>query len=315
MSAVVRRYDDELRPANIKSLFSPFDIFKMSKGKYNRIEYRGQCFNIGKYNYEEMEWDTKPIPFCYAASLNTWENSKGADRGYIRYILFDEFITRRNYLVNEYISFQNCVSTFIRDRGKCNIFLVGNSVSFYCPYFNEFNVNVKDMKPGDLNCYQYENGTKIAVQYCASVGETKASAKFFNFNDKAKMITTGQWEIPEYPHYPHSVDFVRDVLFRFYVKFDNEKLCCCLINKKEGYFVFIHEQTKDIPDDAIIFSQDFSSDIRHQRGFKQLPAIPLYEKIRHYMLSAPKFFSNNKVGEIFNNYYRWQAQESTSFSS
>lgn len=306
--AYIRRYADEILPANIKALFQPFDIEKLSKGKYNKIQYRGRLFEIGKYDDEKDKWISKE-PFCFCASLNTWENAKGPDRGTVDIILFDEFLTRRFYLTNEFLSFQNVLSSFIRDRENAKIFLVGNTVSFYSPYFEEFGLeNIKEMKPGSLSCFTFQNGTKIAVEYCESVGETKGSAKFFNFNPtKANMITTGKWEIPDYPHYAGSIDFVREVRLRFYIKFDNDIICGCIVQKKERVFIYFHEQTKDINDieHELIYSTDISDNPYHCVTFAQ-GETDAHKIINRLIKTNRVFFSTNKIGEIFTNYKKWQ---------
>lgn len=312
----MRRYDDEIDPAKLKTLFSPFDeiLEKMSKKKFNRIIYRSKAFHIGKYDWENEEWVTKPETFCYCSSINTYENNKGADRGHIKVILFDEVITRRPYLTNEFICFQNALSTYMRDRGDCQVFLVGNSVSFYCPYFREFNIeNVKDMNPGDLNCYTFENGVKIAVNYTESVGTQKASAKFFNFSEKAKMITTGKWEIPNYPHFPKSINFRKDVKMRFYIIFNEEQLCCCITHSPEGYFLYVHQQTKDIDPEEFIYSTEFDNNVRHCRSFRQ-GTLPIHKTILQFINSGKIFFADNTAGEIFTQYYQWQMKASGDFS-
>lgn len=308
----IRRYADEILPSNIKGLFNPFDIEKLSKGKYNKIMYRGKTFEIGTYDYDKDKWIHKE-PLCFTAALNTWENAKGPDRGVVGIILFDEFLTRRYYLANEFLSFQNVLSSFIRDRENVKIFMVGNTVSFYSPYFEEFELeNIKEMKPGDLSCYSFQNGTKIAVDYCESVGETKSSAKFFNFNSKkANMITTGKWEIPDYPHYGKSIDFVRDVVFKFYIMFDNDIICGNIVQKRNEVFLYFHAQTKELneDDDLFIYSIDKSADPRRCTTFRQGQLEP--QRLINTLLAQSRiFFSTNKVGEIFNNYYKWQQKYS-----
>lgn len=310
--AYIRRYADEILPSNIKALFNPFDIEKMSKGKYNKIMYRGKMFEIGTYDFDKEKWIHKE-PLCFCAALNTWENAKGPDRGVIGVILFDEFLTRRYYLTNEFLSFQNVLSSFIRDRDEVKIYLVGNTVSFYSPYFEEFGLeNIKEMQPGDIACFTFQNGTKIAVDYCESVAETKKSAKLFNFNStKANMITTGKWEIPDYPHYGKSIDFIRDVKFRFYIDFDNERICGCIVAKNSEIFIYFHKQTKELEDEdtALIYSTHLSSDPLKCVTFKQ--GITNAHKLISQLISQNRiFFSTNKVGEIFNNYYKWQQRYS-----
>ncbi|MBQ6629769.1 MAG: phage DNA encapsidation protein [Methanobrevibacter sp.] len=310
----IRRYADEILPSNIKGLFNPFEIEKLSKGKYNHIGYRGKQFDIGTYDYDKDKW-IKKEPFCFCAALNTWESAKGPDRGIVGIILFDEFLTRRYYLTNEFLSFQNVLSSFVRDRGNAKVFMVGNTVSFYSPYFEEFGLeNIKDMKVGDVACFTFENGTKIAVEYCESVGETKESAKFFNFNStKANMITTGKWEIPDYPHYGKSIDFIREVIFRFYVYFDNEILCCCIVRKKEEVFLYIHMQTKDVDfDNELVFTTSPDGNPRHYTSFSSstFAYAKVAQLINMLIRSDKMFFSTNKVGEIFNNYWKWQSRYS-----
>ena len=189
------------------------------------------------------------------------------------------------------------------------------SVSFYSPYFEEFGLeNIKDMKVGDVACFTFENGTKIAVEYCESVGETKESAKFFNFNStKANMITTGKWEIPDYPHYGKSIDFIREVIFRFYVYFDNEILCCCIVRKKEEVFLYIHMQTKDVDfDNELVFTTSPDGNPRHYTSFSSstFAYAKVAQLINMLIRSDKMFFSTNKVGEIFNNYWKWQSRYS-----
>lgn len=306
----VRRYADEVKAGNIKMLFSPFDIEKMSKGKYNKISFRGNQFDIGSYDEEKKKWITKET-LCHVVSINTWENSKGADRGICRNVVFDEFMTRRFYLTNEFTLFQNVISSFIRDRGNARIWLIGNTVNFYSPYFEEFELeNVKEMKPGDLNCYTFDNGTKIAVEYCQSVGEEKSSAKYFNFNSKKpNMITTGKWEIPDYPHYIKSIDFKRNVKVRFYVIFDGDVLCLNIVTKPNEAFVYVHLQTKEIDlDNELTFSTEYSGDPRHCTTFRQ--GTTNAHKILNQLISINRiFYSTNKVGEIFNNYFKWQQKQ------
>lgn len=311
--AYIRRYADEITPANMKFLFSPFEelIEKKSKGKYNKIGFRGKQFNIGLYDFEKSKWLSQE-PLCFVAALNTWENSKGADKGVVGTILFDEFLTRRMYLLNEFTSFQNVLSSFIRDRGDAKIFMVGNTVSFYSPYFAELGLkDIKEMQAGDLNCFTFENGAKIAVDYCSSVGENKASAKFFNFNSKKpNMITTGQWDIPDYPHYGKSIDFKREVRFKFFIKFEEDILCGNIVSKRNEAFIYIHQQTKDVDlDEECLYSKTLDSNPLHCVAFRQ-GQLEVQKLIFNLISHNRVFFSDNHVGEIYSNFYKWQQRYS-----
>ena len=65
-------------------------------------------------------------------------------------ILFDEFITRSMYLPDEFVIFTNVLSTIIRDRNNVKIFMCGNTVNKYCPYYKEMGLNNVSIDPKDM---------------------------------------------------------------------------------------------------------------------------------------------------------------------
>ena len=56
-------------------------------------------------------------------------------------ILFDEFITKGMYLTDEFMAFMNTLSTIIRQRDNVKIFMCGNTVNKFNPYFEEMGLN------------------------------------------------------------------------------------------------------------------------------------------------------------------------------
>ena len=90
---------------------------------YNSIFYRSNCFYLCCYqDGVKVAQDKKPFCRCYA--INTAETTKGQDVGEIKYIFFDEFITRQFYLANEFILFQNLLSSIVRHRAGIKIYMV-----------------------------------------------------------------------------------------------------------------------------------------------------------------------------------------------
>ena len=67
---------------------------------------------------------TDKNPFCRAYAISTADTTKGADPGPMKYIVFDEFITRRFYLTNEFVLYQNLLSSIIRNRDKIKIYML-----------------------------------------------------------------------------------------------------------------------------------------------------------------------------------------------
>ena len=137
-SAYIRRLDSELIPSTLFTLLKPHtdEIRKLSRGVYNDYIYKARVFYLVYRNEKgDIQIISEPCIYCYALSIS--KNAKGADRGEIAYTLFDEFLTRKFYLNNEFIIYTELLSTIIRNRDNVINFLVGNTVNKYCPYFAE----------------------------------------------------------------------------------------------------------------------------------------------------------------------------------
>lgn len=312
-SVLIRRRKEETATKFIKDYFKPFDfdavtetnlVEDISKGKYNHISYYGGAFYIGVYDYDEMKWVVRDV-LCMVASLSTYANAKGADRGDISCILFDEFISR-DYLVTEWSAFMNMVSTFLRDRDGIPIFLVGNSISLYCPYFREFHVDIKELEQGKIYTYDYGK-EKVSVQWAESL-ENSNSLKYFlgSTSSTAKMISTGKMEIPIYPHYEKTIDFKKDVLKRFYVNFEDDYCCICIVKNVDGLFLYVHDCSK-IPDfdDTFTFTMTPTTDSRNCQTLKQ-GKTRVHIILRNLLEQGKIFYNDNSTGEFFSAWYKWQ---------
>ena len=151
----IRRFDDDIKPkfANqvYKNLVVNGEINKLSKGKYNDITYISGAFYLQRVeNGEVTERDENPCTYAFA--LNLEERYKSTSYPLITTILFDEFITRKYYLIDEFIYFTSILSTIIRLRDNVKIFMCGNTVNkFACPYFKEMGLkHLKEMKKGNI---------------------------------------------------------------------------------------------------------------------------------------------------------------------
>ena len=312
-AVLIRRRKEETATKFIKDYFKPFDydpvkdtnlVEELSKGKYNHISYYGGTFYIGEYDYNEMKWLSREV-LCMVAALSTYANSKGADRGDISCILFDEFIAR-DYLVTEWSAFLNMVSTFLRDRDGIPIFLVGNSISLYCPYFREFHVDIKELEQGKIYTYDYGK-EKVSVQWAESL-ENSNSLKYFlgSTSSTAKMISTGKMEIPIYPHYEKTIDFKKDVLKRFYINFEEDYCCICIVKNIDGLFLYVHDCNK-IPDfnDTFTFTMSPTTESRNCQTLKQ-GKTRVHIMLRNLIEQGKIFYNDNSTGEFFSAWYKWQ---------
>ena len=314
-SVYVRRLDEMLKPKNLEELFSAPEHLKLieekTEGQYNSIFYRSNCFYLCCYqDGVKVAQDKKPFCRCYA--INTAETTKGQDVGEIKYIFFDEFITRQFYLANEFILFQNLLSSIVRHRAGIKIYMVANTVSKYCPYFREMGLTrVKDQKQGTIDLYTMGvNGTKIAVEYSDAPGGGDNVSSYFCFdNPELDMITTGSWEIALYRHIPRGVGDLRPEL-QFYIIFDGSTLRGAIYMINDNPILTFSRQYKEIkdPDDRIIYADNLDDPPDTNPLHQTNPAIMptrAHEIIISLIKQHKTFFADNEDGEIFSNWLKF----------
>lgn len=314
-SAYIRRYAEEIMPKNCQLLFSQPSltqlIVELSEGRYNGTFYRANCFYFAFYDEDGAKMAQDTIPFCITRAINTWETTKGQDAGELHLLCFDEFMTRTGYLSDEFVKFCNLLSSLIRDRKDAVIYMLANSVNKYCPYFQEMGLqDVDKMEQGEIRVYKYSSSDlTVAVEYCAQVEATKKTgSKYFAFeNAQLKMITSGAWEIKQYPRCPYPL-YDEDHWKKFYISFGQNLICGEIIRPKtktnhRDMFIFFHRQTKDIEidDKTILYSNQFMSSRYHVRFLKDCPT-ELHKIIKDLVIKNSMCFSNNEVGEIIRNW-------------
>ena len=132
--AYLRRWDDDIKGDRGGSIFNAHVkngvIKRLSKGKYDDVYYKGRNYYLVAHD-ETGKAIISDKPFAYAFALTMGEHYKGLSYPNIRNIVFDEFLTRGAYLPNEFVLFQNVLSTLIRLRDDVKIFMLGNTVNKY----------------------------------------------------------------------------------------------------------------------------------------------------------------------------------------
>lgn len=317
--AYIRRWQEDIRPKNLGTLFDSHlenglipEIFGEN---YNSIEYSGAKFMLVKRDKEgKKDEDVEPAVIGRAFDLNGMEHYKSIAFPTITTIVFDEFLSRSAYLPNEFMLFQNALSTIIRDRDNVKIFMLGNTVNKYCPYFGEMGLtHIKEQKQGSVDVYRYgDSGLEVVVEYCESTSKHggKASDIYFAFdNPQLKMITTGSWEIGIYPHLPVSYK-PKDVIMSFFIDFDRNLLQGNVISVDDmSPFVFLHAKTTDIKnDDDVVYTTEPSANRYKLFGLNhQTDALSKF--IRQCISEGRIFYATNEVGEIFRNFLLWNQSQ------
>ena len=259
----IRRWKEDYRGKRGSQLFAAVEdagvISQLTEGQWDQTYYYSGKWYLAKKDEELDKIVHEEEPFCYAFALSDMEHDKSTAYPKITTIVFDEFLTRQYYLQNEFVLFMNTLSTIIRHRNNVQIFMLGNTVNKYCPYFKEMGLkHITQMEQGSIDVYTYGTSKlKVAVEYCKSpTSKGKASDLYFAFdNPSLAMITGGVWEIDMYPHCP--IKFKKsDIIFIFFIQFDDALLQCEVVNVDDMYFLFIHEKTTPLkhPDTDIVFN-------------------------------------------------------------
>lgn len=313
---IIRRWEEDFKGKNGQTLFD--DIIyndelgnileKKSKGKRNSIFYYSSRWYLQKIDEDGNVEKRDEKPFAYAFALTSDEHYKSTSYPNIKTILFDEFLSRKFYLPDEFINFTSILSTIIRLRDDVRIFMCGNTINKYCPYFNEMGLrNVKTQKKGSIDLYTYgESGLSVAVEYSDFPGKKKQSNKYFAFdNPKLKMITNGTWEIDIYPHLPMKY-YDSDIKYMYFILFDGEMLQCEIIKKNKTMFTYIHRKTTPIKEDNryLVYQQGYDARKNYSRKISK-PVDNIQKKIYSFYVKEKVFFQDNEVGELVNNYLNW----------
>lgn len=313
--AIIRRYDDDFIGAtSARSMFNALMcngngeniIQKRTDGLFDGVEYYGGAYYMTKRDEKTGQLRRTPNILAYGFALTSEQSYHGGSYPNITTILFDEFMTRGYYLKDEFVIFQNILSTIIRERDDVKIFMCANTVNKYgCPYFNEMGLyRIKQMKQGDIDVYEYgTSGLRVAVEWADSPSKSgKPSDVYFAFNNpRLKMITTGAWEMDIYPHCPVKYK-PKDIAFVYFIRYDGELLQCEIVITDDADFTFIHRKTGDLRDtDDLTFELE-PSPKPNIRTRINVPHDNLGKRIYAYYAKEKVFYQNNEVGEIVRNY-------------
>lgn len=307
--AYVRRWQEDIRGKRAATLFANHVangvISQLTNGMYDNV------FNMsGRWYLAKTDEKTKKLlpcnePFCFAFCLSEVEHDKSSSYPNVTTVIFDEFLTRRYYLPDEFILFMNVLSTIIRNRDNVKIFMLGNTVNKFCPYFEEMGLyKITSQKQGTIDLYEFgENGVKIAVEYCAETESVKPSNKYFAFNNsRLQMITSGKWELAIYPHLPVKYK-PKDVLFVFYILFGDAILQANIIQCADSVFLYIHQKTTPIKneEEQLIYSLQPTNKPNYKRKLIS-NATDVEKRITQFFAMDKVFYQSNEIGEIVRNY-------------
>lgn len=294
----LRRYREDLKQQLVTRYFDDMPINKLTEGIYTGVkaQFGSLYFTYIDVNGKEQKGDQIGV-YC---SLNEYERYKSQVFGEeYKYIVYEEFITDNVYLYDEPRLLQQFVSTVARHR-KITVFLIGNTLSRVCPYFNEWCLEgVLNQKQGTIEIYHFhledDSTVDIAVEYCANI---QAQNKMF-FGQTAKQIVTGEWDTKDVPKLPRKQEEY-ELVYEVLVVYQKFKFVLQLLVEPQngGKIVFIYPYTGHREIKRVI-SNEFSDDYYTSSMLdnKKRPEALILECFRLNKVC----FSDNMTGSDFRN--------------
>lgn len=199
----LRRWHMELKQDDVTDYFADCPVEEITGGEYQTIDvYRSRIY-LAKKDQEGKV--TRGRCIGRTADLAGAGHLKSViQRGAYKNIIYEEFCTDGGFLRNEPNSLMQFVATVFGVQYSGRVWLIGNTVSRYNPYFFCWSLkSLAKMKPGDIDIYKYQNGDSqvtIAVEFCSSLN---IDNNMF-IGDARANITTGVWETQAQPQVPDS---------------------------------------------------------------------------------------------------------------
>ena len=300
----LRRWDRDIKTQNVLNYFADCDVESITEGAYTGIDvYHGAVYF---YNTDEEGKKINKYTIGYSHALNLNERYKSQIFPKVVYIIYEEFITDEGYLPDECNKLQNYVSTIFRERVGV-VYMVGNTISKLCPYFNEWNLEkITKMKTHDI--VLFENSTeiltpegsttiivKIAVEMCGAQSVLSKMA----FGDSANMIIKNTWQSKTVARVDSEVYENSDLIYTLFVYCDNLVFRMELLNYNNQIFWYVTPQTKEVkhPEETRIISDKPSINQLHSSNFT-----PLSERERtafNLIRQNKVFYCSNSCGTDF----------------
>lgn len=197
----VRRWAEDIVVKNMAKLMAPLPIEEIFGNGVTIRFYRGAF---------ELVYDDEDTPnetIGWAVALNQVAHTKSQTFINVKNIILDEFLQLKSerILKDEFDAWEQTVSTITRTLQDVKIFIIGNSVCKYTPYFTPYGIQPNNIKQGEIKVIELPNDvgepTRVVAEWCKY--NPKIGLRTSKYVRGSRMAKTGEWEIQDVANIPH----------------------------------------------------------------------------------------------------------------
>lgn len=222
----IRRWAEDITIKNMSKLMDPFMVNKYVKTPLLHElfgpEYSIRCYR-GMFQLVDETGENEPMDIGYYVALNQVAHTKSVPFVNVKNIILDEFLQLKSerILKEEFDAYEQTLSSIIRADDDVKIWLLGNTVGKYSPYFAPYGIDIANLVQGEIKTIELPNGegqkpTKVQVEWCKY--NPKIGKKTSKYVRGSKMAVTGEWEIQSVENIPHTDNekYTEKLLFSMY---------------------------------------------------------------------------------------------------
>lgn len=198
----VRRWAEDIVVKNMTKLMSPLPVEEIF-GKNKSIK-----FFRGAFMLVDEDQTVAPEVLGWAVALNQIAHTKSQTFTDAQVVILDEFLQLKSerILRDEFDAWEQTLSTILRTTNDAKIFIIGNSIGKYSPYFTPYGVDPNKITQGETQDIMLENEfgepTRVVAHWCKY--NPKIGQRTSKYVRGSKMATTGEWEIQDVANIPHT---------------------------------------------------------------------------------------------------------------
>lgn len=243
----VRRFDTDIKQKDVNGYFRDknFIAWLQPAGYSGVMCWQGELW-LTALN-EETGKNERVELIGYTFAINTQEHYKSQHFDCYNF-LFEEFITKKLYLPNEYVEFCHTISTANRS-GQFRAILIGNTLSRSCPYLREMGIDIYKAKMGKIYVQDLTQEDGAVIKSAFEYVDPREKQTVF-IGSARKSIVDGAFEADPQPHLYFNFNdcetlyqcvYVTDLHQAFHVK----------------YIIYEHPETKRIEKYVYIYPMDY----------------------------------------------------------